>query len=82
LRASFPDLRAVGMDVPSFSCIRHLDETMRAHNVVLGGEGRRFLIVEDMDLDQDLSGLAEVWLAPLLVDGTDSGPCTVFGVVR
>ncbi len=82
LRAHVPDLRAVGMDVPSFSCIRHLDETMRAHNVVLGGEGRRFLIVEDMDLDQDLGGLAEVWLAPLLVDGTDSAPCTVFGVVR
>jgi hypothetical protein len=54
---------------------------MRAHNVVLGGAGRRFLIVEDMDLEHDLAGLSEVWLAPLLIEGTDSGPCTVFGVL-
>jgi kynurenine formamidase len=82
LREQFPELRAIGMDVPSFSCIRYLDETMRAHNVVLGGSGRRFLIIEDLNLDQDLSGLSEVWVAPLLVDGTDSAPCTVFGVVQ
>ena len=36
LREQFPDLRAVGMDVPSFSTIAYLKDTMRAHNVVLG----------------------------------------------
>jgi len=82
LREHFPGLRAVGMDVPSFACIKYLDETMRAHNVVLSGEGRKFLIVEDLNLDQDLRGLTEVWIGPLLVEGTDSAPCAVFGVVR
>ncbi len=82
LRQHFPALRALGMDVPSLSCIRYLDQTMRAHNVLLGGAGCRFLVIEDLNLDQDLTGLAEVWVAPLLVEGTDSAPCTVFGVVR
>jgi len=82
LREQFPDLRAVGMDVPSFSCIHYLNETMRAHNVILGGEGRKFLIIEDLNLDQDLGDLREVWVAPLLVEGTDSAPCTVYGVLR
>lgn len=81
LREQFPGLRAIGMDVPSFSCIRFLNDTMRAHNVVLTGEGRKFLIIEDLNLDQDLRGLSEVWVAPLLVEGTDSAPCTVYGVL-
>lgn len=82
LREQFPSLHAIGLDVPSFSCIRYLDQTMRAHNVVLGGKDRKFLILEDLDLDQDLSVVNEVWVAPLLVEGTDSAPCTVYGVSR
>jgi arylformamidase len=34
---NLPNLRAIGMDVPSLVCIEHLDETMEAHNVLLGG---------------------------------------------
>lgn len=82
LRECFPELRAVGMDVPSFSCIKYLSETMRAHNVILAGEKRKFLILEDLNLDQDLRDLQEVWVAPLLVEGTDSAPCSVYGVAR
>lgn len=82
LRANFPDLRAIGIDVPSFSCIAYLKQTMRAHNIVFAGDGRRFMIVEDMNLNQDLTGLKQVWIAPLLVDGIDSAPCVVFGVIE
>jgi arylformamidase len=79
LRDNFPKMRGLGMDVPSLSCIEYLDETMEAHHVLLGGEGRRFIVIEDMNLDQDLSGLTTVIVAPLLVDQIDGGPCTVFG---
>jgi hypothetical protein len=48
---------------------------------LLGGAGRRFLIVEDMDLDHDLKGLVEVRLNPWLVRGMDSGPCSIVGVL-
>jgi kynurenine formamidase len=70
------------MDVPSLSCIDYLEETMAAHHSLLGGEGRRFIIIEDMNLEQDLTGLVKVIVAPLLVDGNDGGPVNVIGELR
>ena len=48
----------------------------------LGGAGRRFLVIEDMDLEQDLSTLCEVRVNPWLVEGMDSGTCSVIGVLE
>jgi len=80
LRAQCPDLRGLGLDVPSLACIADLERTMTAHHELLGGPGRRFLVIEDMDLDHDLAALREVRLGPWLVRGMDSGPCSVVGV--
>ncbi len=81
LREQFPQLRAMGLDVPSVATIAHLEQTMRCHNVLLEGSGRRFLIIEEMDLGKDLSGLREIRVNPWLVKNMDSGPCTVVGVI-
>ena len=40
-----PRLRGVGMDVPSLACIAFLEKTTVAHNVLLVGNGGRFLVV-------------------------------------
>ena len=80
LLEQLPGLRALGMDVPSLACIEHLEECMPAHNVLLEGEGRRFLVIEDMKLDGDLERLTEVIVAPWWIKGLDGGPCMVFGV--
>jgi hypothetical protein len=69
------------MDVPSVACIPYLEETMACHNELLGGEGRRFLIIEDMNLEQDLSRLREVRMNPWIVQGMDSGPCSIVGIL-
>jgi kynurenine formamidase len=82
LRKEFPALRGVGMDVPSLSCIEHLDDTMAAHHELLSGEGRRFIVVEDMDLEHDLKGLRRVIVAPLRVDQGDGGPVTAYGMIE
>ena len=82
MRQRFPALRAIGMDVPSVACIAELETTMAVHHELLGGAGRRFLIIEDMDLHADLSQLREVRVNPWLVAEMDSGPCTVVGVVE
>jgi len=82
LRTNCPNLRAVGLDLPSIVCIPRLEETKGSHHELLGGEGRRFLIIEDMNLAHDLGGLREVRLCPWLVHGTDSGPCSVIGVIK
>ena len=81
LREKFPRLHALGMDVPSVATIAHLDETMAVHHALLGGVGRKFIIIEEMHLAADLSGLREVRVSPWLVKGMDSGPCTILGVL-
>jgi len=81
LRRTCPNLRAMGLDVPSVAVIACLESTMRAHNELLAGDGRRFLIIEEMNLGQDLNQLIEVRVNPWLVQGMDSGPCSVVGVL-
>lgn len=81
LRQACPQLRPMGMDCPSVAVIACLERTMSAHNELLDGPGRRFLIVEEMDLDHDLAGLVEVRIQPWLVAGMDSGPCSIVGVL-
>ena len=76
----FPNLRALGMDTISFACIAHLDEGMEAHKVLLSGEGRRFLIIEDVNLDEDISNIQQVILMPWMIEGIDSAPCSLIGV--
>jgi kynurenine formamidase len=80
LLENFLVMRGMGMDVPSLSCIEYLDETMAAHNILLEGPDRHFVIVEDMKLDLDLNSLKQVIVSPLLAADLDGGPCTVIGV--
>ncbi len=79
---TFPNMRAVGMDVPSLSCIATLTQTMAAHNVLLAAHGGRFLVIEDMNLEHDLTHLKTVVLAPWLISGLDGGPATIFGFLE
>jgi len=80
IRDHCPNLRALGMDVPSFSVIAHIDETMKAHNVILGQKDRRIILLEDMKLEGAPRDLSEVRVNPWLVEGMDSAPCTIIGV--
>jgi kynurenine formamidase len=76
LADSFPDLRCLALDTISLVAMRELDEGIRAHQALLGG-GREYLIIEDVNLDQDLSGISEVVALPLMIRGIDGGPCTI-----
>ena len=78
---NLPELKVLGLDVPSFSCIADLENTMRAHNVLLERPDCRFLILEEMKLDADLSRLAEVHVHPWRVEGMHSGPCSIVGIL-
>jgi kynurenine formamidase len=82
LRQTCPQLRAMGMDVPSVATIAHIESTMKAHNVLLEGQGRRLLIIEEMNIDRDLTALREVRINPWLVQGMDSGPCSIVGILE
>jgi len=76
----FPQLRAIGLDIISLASMQHLEEGLEAHRILLRGDGRRFLIIEDMNLDFDLSQLRRVIALPLFIEGVDSSFCTVMGV--
>ena len=75
-------LRAIGMDVPSFACIADLENTMVAHNVLLEHPDCTLLILEEMNLNDNLTGLTEVRVNPWMVAGMHSGPCTIVGIIK
>ena len=80
-----PNIKAIGMDLPSAPGAQNLDEGIAFHQVVLGkgrSDGQAILIIEDMNIDQDLEGLERVYALPLLIRGLDSGPCTIVGEFR
>lgn len=81
LRRRFRRLRAVGIDWLSVSSIKNRESGRKVHRVFLrqGGGGHPLLIIEDMNLSCRLSGLEEVIVAPLLIEGADGAPCTVIG---
>jgi arylformamidase len=70
-----PRLRALGVDAISVSSPLHREEGRRAHRALL--RGRKFLIVEDMDLQGKPSYYRWVFVAPLMVLGLDGAPCYV-----
>lgn len=82
LREKYPSVRLVGFDFISLSSFQDRDLGREAHRAFLDphGVGDPILIIEDMDLSCELSGLLTVWVVPLRVVGLDGAPCTVIGV--
>lgn len=76
LADNFPNLSCLGLDAVSLASMMHLDEGLRAHQALLVDD-RMFLVLEDLNLDYDLSNIAEVVALPLMIRGIDGGPCTV-----
>ena len=81
VRAELPELRCIGMDTISFACIAHLEEGMEAHRVLLCPADSHFLLIEDLNLDHDLSNLKRLELHPWLIVGVDSAPCSAVAIV-
>jgi len=81
LRANRPQLKALGIDAVSVSAFQRREEGREAHRILLRPDSP-ILLIEDLDLSGDLEGLTKVFAVPLLVEGVDSMPCTVFGEFR
>ncbi len=76
-----PNIRCVGMDAISYAAAEHVEEGIEAHLVLLRRSPPVF-IVEDMNLDHDLTTLSSVTITPFLVEGLDSCPCTIVGEIE
>lgn len=79
LRENCPFLRCLGTDLPSFSVISDLENTMVSHNTFLQGNDKKMIIIEELNLANDnvLNSIKNVTVAPWFIEGVNSGPCTV-----
>lgn len=77
-----PGLRAIGIDWVSISSFAHRETGREAHRILLdpNAEGSPLLLIEDMVIPKSLREPLHVIVAPLLVAGIDSAPCTVFAL--
>ncbi len=74
-----PGLRMIGTDVPSIACISHLDETMAVHNTFFeNAQTEKFIIVEEMKLDENCDDISRMTVSPWMVEGMNSGPCVIW----
>ena len=79
IHEKMPNLRLVGTDVPSIACIAHLDDTMNAHHAFFAhAKTKRFIIIEEMKLDEDLTNIHRMLVSPWLFEGMNSGPCVIW----
>jgi kynurenine formamidase len=81
----FDSLRAIGIDVISASAAQKLDKGIAFHQIISGKDrkdGRFLLIIEDMNLNHDLSGANIVYAVPLFIEGIDSSFSTIFAEKR
>lgn len=79
IHSRMPRLRMIGTDVPSIACIAHLDETMIAHNEFFASaKTDKFIIIEEMKLDEKLDGIRRMIVSPWLFEGMNSGPCVIW----
>ncbi len=82
----FSNIKAIGMDLPSAAGAQNVNpHGVEFHQSVLGlgrKDGQAILIIEDMKLDEDLTGIERVYALPLLLKGLDSGPCTILAELK
>lgn len=86
IRSKFENIRCIGVDSISVSSYANREEGRETHKIFLQKgkfSGDPLLIVEDMDLSNNkLDRLKTVIVAPLIVEGVDSSPCTVIGEMK
>lgn len=75
LKKSCPSIRAVGVDFISITNLRNRELGRQAHKDFLGNG---IFLIEDMKL-KGLKGVpGSIIVAPLLIEGAEAAPCTVF----
>lgn len=84
LRNEYPLIKAIGFDWISLSSYTNRELGREAHKAFLypASEGKPILIIEDMLLPDDMQNLSQVWVVPIRIEGIDSAPCTVIGVIK
>jgi len=79
LRTHRPTVRAVGFDFISLTAFTRREQGRAAHREFLcPNAGAAILLIEDLSLKSCPHNLKKVVIAPLLIEGADGAPVTVF----
>ncbi len=84
IRKKFYKLRAIGIDCISISSYANRKEGMEVHKILLKKKGfgtSPVLILEALNLDYKIEKIDELIVAPIFIEGVDSAPCTVIGLI-
>jgi arylformamidase len=76
----YPNLKGVAIDTVSIGAPYHPQHAVETHRILTGvgrEDGRFLLILEDLRIDADLGSASRIYAWPLLIEGTDSSPCTI-----
>jgi len=79
IKQHLPNIKAIGFDLISLNSYQQREHGRQAHKAFLCEQD--ILIVEEMFLDNINANtkLNELIVSPLLIDGTDGSPATIFG---
>lgn len=75
LKKNCPSIRALGVDFISISNLKNRESGRQAHRAFLGNG---ILLIEDMKLKDLKEAPDSAVVAPLLLEGAEAAPCTVF----
>lgn len=80
LMDTFPNLKGLALDFVSLASYAHGEDGAAAHRLMLGAEHDHYvLIIEDVNLAPlDAGTLSPVYSIPLLIEGIDSCPVTMW----
>lgn len=85
LRRECITLRAIGIDCISIGSYVNRQEARNTHKELLRESGYRskpLLIIEDIFIPPNIGKIKELIVSPIFIDGIDSSPCTVIGILN
>jgi len=83
IQKTFKKIRMIGLDSISISSWQHRDIGRAVHKKLLNPK-KPILIIEDMDLSKvdSKTEFKKVYVAPLMINKSDGGPCTIIADVK
>lgn len=85
IRNNHSHIRAIGIDCISISSYEKREIGRETHKILLNSDkfkGSPVLIIEDLYLPHEIKKLDELIISPIFIEGVDSTPCTVIGVIN
>ncbi|MEI6286723.1 MAG: cyclase family protein [Bacillota bacterium] len=84
LRKNFPNIRAIAVEPTSISSMADRERGSAAHLTFLDPDahGEPILLIEGIKLSENTCNYSKIFAVPLIIDGIDSAPLTIIGILE